>query len=159
MLALTNSLGEAEVNEVAIRWLYKTKPEDHWMKHGQATRKNRQAAPNQRHLDQWWGNIARIPPYMDLPTALLLVSKQSMIKANQTDNATSVTDKAKHRLERLFWILVIASGFFCASLLLWDAIEDWVENPTGTISSRIACVVIKNMYSIEPLLDKRAMAL
>ena len=74
---------------------------------------------------------------MDLPTALRLVSQQIIIKANQTDNATSVTDKAKHRLERLFWILVIASGFFCASLLLWDAIEDWVENPTGNVQFQV----------------------
>ena len=47
-----------------------------------------------------------------------------------------ISDKASHRLERLFWIIVISCGFFCASLLLWDAFEDWVENPTGTEPAR-----------------------
>ena len=51
-------------------------------------------------------------------------------------DACFISDKASHRLERLFWIIVISCGFFCASLLLWDAFTDWVENPTGTESKR-----------------------
>ena len=110
-------------------WLvYQAKPEYHCMK-------TRQVAPKQQP-DQWWGNIARIPLYMDFPTALLLVIQQIIIEENRTNNATFVSDKANHRLERLFWIIVISSGFFCASLLLWDAFEDWVENPTGTNSTQ-----------------------
>ncbi len=34
-------------------------------------------------------------------------------------------------LERLFWIAVVLTGFSCASVILHDAVVNWIEHPSG----------------------------
>ena len=36
-------------------------------------------------------------------------------------------------LQKLFWITVVLAGFSCASLLVFDAVSDWIKNPSGIL--------------------------
>jgi hypothetical protein len=37
--------------------------------------------------------------------------------------------RAPRHLERLFWMLVVVTGFVCASLIVGRAMDDWQKNP------------------------------
>ena len=36
-------------------------------------------------------------------------------------------------LEKIFWVTIVVLGLIAASLLLTEAVDEWVNNPTGTL--------------------------
>ena len=49
------------------------------------------------------------------------------------------------KLSRLFWIMVVLSGFTCAGILIYQSFKAWEENPvTTTIETLPISKVCKN---------------
>ena len=40
---------------------------------------------------------------------------------------------AESLLERLFWVAVVLAGFSGASLLVYEAVVEWISHPSGSL--------------------------
>jgi hypothetical protein len=77
------------------------------------------------------------------PTCKIVKANARAYCENTSIHGFSYWITAPRLLEKFFWVIVVVSGLFCASLIIDTAVQDWQDSPTVTVIKSFSKVKIK----------------